>query len=76
MLAMLLRAPFASGAEPAKACATCHNPFHGFTDPARPSAGVTRQLGTRNSPTVINRLFSADQFWDGRAKDLEAQVAT
>jgi cytochrome c peroxidase len=55
-------------------CASCHNPFHGFADPARTSAGVTRQLGARNSPTVINRLFSADQFWDGRAKDLEAQA--
>ncbi len=55
-------------------CASCHNPFHGFTDPARTSAGVGQQLGRRNSPTVINRLFSADQFWDGRAKDLEAQA--
>jgi len=55
-------------------CASCHNPFHGFTDPARTSAGVAQQLGRRNSPTVINRLFSADQFWDGRAKDLEAQA--
>ncbi len=54
-------------------CASCHNPFHGFADPARTSAGVDAQLGSRNSPTVINRLFSADQFWDGRAKDLEAQ---
>jgi cytochrome c peroxidase len=56
------------------ACATCHNPFHGFTDPARTSAGVGRLLGGRNSPTVINRLFSAEQFWDGRAKDLEEQA--
>jgi len=56
------------------ACATCHNPFHGFADPARTSAGVSRQLGGRNSPTVLNRLFSAEQFWDGRAADLEAQA--
>jgi cytochrome c peroxidase len=55
-------------------CATCHNPFHGFADPARASAGVGRLLGGRNSPTVINRLFSAEQFWDGRAKDLEEQA--
>ena len=44
------------------ACATCHNPFHGFTDPNRFSAGVDGALGGRNSPTVINRLFSAEQF--------------
>jgi cytochrome c peroxidase len=56
------------------ACASCHNPYHGFTDPARTSAGVGHQLGGRNSPTVVNRLFSAEQFWDGRAKDLEEQA--
>jgi len=56
------------------ACASCHNPYHGFTDPAAVSAGVGGKTGTRNSPTVINRLFSADQFWDGRAKDLEEQA--
>ncbi|MFQ5668257.1 MAG: cytochrome-c peroxidase [Candidatus Binatia bacterium] len=55
-------------------CASCHIPFHGFTDPHRTSAGVGGKLGGRNSPTVINRLFSAEQFWDGRAQDLEAQV--
>ena len=56
------------------ACASCHNPFHGFADPARTSKGVGGKLGGRNSPTVINRLFSAEQFWDGRAKDLEEQA--
>ena len=55
-------------------CASCHNPYHGFADPARTSSGVGRLLGGRNSPTVINRLFSAEQFWDGRAKDLEEQA--
>jgi cytochrome c peroxidase len=55
------------------ACASCHNPYHGFADPSRTSSGVGFQLGARNSPTVINRLFSAEQFWDGRAKDLELQ---
>ncbi len=54
-------------------CASCHIPFHGFADPHRTSAGVGGKLGGRNSPTVINRLFSAEQFWDGRAKDLESQ---
>lgn len=55
-------------------CASCHNPFHGFADPNRTSSGVRGQLGGRNSPTVLNRLFSAEQFWDGRAKDLEEQA--
>jgi len=56
------------------ACASCHDPFHGFTDPARTSKGVAGKLGGRNSPTVINRLFSKEQFWDGRAADLEDQA--
>jgi cytochrome c peroxidase len=55
-------------------CATCHNPFHGFTDPGATSGGVGGSLGTRSSPTVINRLFSKEQFWDGRADDLEMQA--
>jgi cytochrome c peroxidase len=56
------------------ACASCHNPFHGFADPQRTSAGVGLQRGGRNSPTVLNRLFSSDQFWDGRAASLEEQA--
>src|SRR5215467_4706184 len=44
------------------ACASCHSPYHGFADPARTSSGVGFKLGARNSPTVINRLFSAEQF--------------
>ncbi|MGE5183621.1 MAG: cytochrome-c peroxidase [Acidobacteriota bacterium] len=56
------------------ACAGCHNPYHGFADPDPTSRGVGLKLGARNSPTVINRLFSAEQFWDGRAKDLEEQA--
>ncbi len=55
-------------------CASCHNPYHGFTDPGATSKGVGFKLGGRNSPTVINRLFSDVQFWDGRAKDLEEQA--
>lgn len=56
------------------ACATCHQPEHGFAEPRKTSQGVGGQLGGRNAPTVINRLFSADQFWDGRARDLEEQA--
>ncbi len=54
-------------------CASCHNPYHGFADPDATSAGVGFLTGGRNSPTSLNRLFSAEQFWDGRAKDLEEQ---
>src|SRR5262245_61884118 len=58
------------------ACATCHDPRHGFTDPRDEptSAGVGGALGTRNSPTVLNAAFLAAQFWDGRAATLEEQA--
>jgi len=55
-------------------CATCHDPGHGFAEPRRTSVGVGSQVGARNAPTVLNRLFSAEQFWDGRAADLEEQA--
>jgi cytochrome c peroxidase len=55
-------------------CASCHNPYHGFADAAATSEGVAGKRGERNSPTVINRLFSKEQFWDGRAADLEEQA--
>ncbi len=56
-------------------CATCHHPYHGFAEPNRTSEGVIAgSVGKRNAPTVINRLFSKEQFWDGRAADLEEQA--
>jgi cytochrome c peroxidase len=56
------------------ACASCHVPYHGFAEPDATSQGVGGQFGKRNAPTVINRLFSKEQFWDGRAADLEEQA--
>lgn len=56
------------------ACASCHSPQHGFADTDPTSKGVGGVRGGRNSPTVINRLFSDKQFWDGRAVDLEDQA--
>ena len=55
-------------------CASCHDPDKGFSDARPTSLGIGRQSGARNAPTVLNRLFSQDQFWDGRAADLEAQA--
>ena len=55
-------------------CATCHAPDKGFSDGRPTSSGIRDQKGARNAPTVMNRLFSKEQFWDGRAEDLEAQA--
>jgi cytochrome c peroxidase len=59
------------------ACATCHDPAKGFTDHRAEnatSAGVGGQHGQRNSPTVLNAMFHASEFWDGRAATLEDQA--
>jgi cytochrome c peroxidase len=55
-------------------CASCHDPKFGFTDGERFSKGIRGQLGGRSAPTVINRAYSLEQFWDGRAKSLEEQA--
>ena len=55
-------------------CASCHIPSHGFADPNPISPGIGGRRGARHAPTVLNRLFSQEQFWDGRAADLEAQA--
>ena len=49
-------------------CASCHDPDKGFSDGRPNSQGVNHQAGSRNAPTVMNRLFSKEQFWEiGRA---------
>ncbi|MEW6776118.1 MAG: cytochrome-c peroxidase [Bdellovibrionota bacterium] len=55
-------------------CASCHNPKHGWTDEGPTSTGIRGQKGGRRAPTVLNRLFSTAQFWDGRAASLEEQA--
>ena len=36
--------------------------------------GDSRATGGRSAPTIINRAYSLEQFWDGRAKTLEEQA--
>ena len=55
-------------------CATCHNPELGFADGLPVSTGIEGQQGQRSAPTIINRAFSKEQFWDGRGADLEDQA--
>ncbi|MBI4470859.1 MAG: c-type cytochrome [Acidobacteria bacterium] len=55
-------------------CASCHLTEAGFADPNQFSFGVGGQKGNRQAPTVINRIFSRTQFWDGRAGSLEEQA--
>jgi cytochrome c peroxidase len=55
-------------------CNTCHNLGTGGDDNLPTSVGHGWQKGPRNAPTVFNAVFSAAQFWDGRAEDLKAQA--
>jgi cytochrome c peroxidase len=55
-------------------CATCHDPANAFTDHSRVAIGVSGRAGTRNTPTILNAMFSERLFWDGRAGSLEEQA--
>jgi len=55
-------------------CATCHDPHAGWAEHTPTSTGISKQVGARNSPTVINAAYATSQFWDGRAPSLEAQA--
>ena len=55
-------------------CASCHAPEHGFGDGRHVSTGIGGQKGGRSAPSVINRVYGALQFWDGRAASLEDQA--
>ncbi|MBY0246362.1 MAG: c-type cytochrome [Nitrospiraceae bacterium] len=55
------------------ACASCHIATVAFTDSRPVSRGVRGLTGDRNAPTIINRVFGKQLFWDGRAATLEEQ---
>jgi len=55
-------------------CNSCHNLNSYGVDNLSTSPGDEKKLGGRNSPTVIYASLHANQFWDGRAKDVEEQA--
>ena len=59
-----------------QACVSCHKLDDGFAgvDNLPTSPGARGEIGTRNSPTVLNAGFQDSQFWDGRAEDLVDQA--
>jgi cytochrome c peroxidase len=56
------------------ACASCHQPEHGFASAEARPRGVHGQLGRRRAPSLLNRAFGRAFFWDGRAATLEEQA--
>ena len=57
-------------------CNFCHNLSEGGDDGVGASTGHKWRHNPHhlNAPTVYNAVFFGSQFWDGRAKDLEAQA--
>lgn len=59
-----------------RACASCHDPNNAFTDGLKQGMAIDRQ-GTlrRNTPTVLNAVFSRRFFYDLRAMRISDVVA-
>ncbi len=55
-------------------CNSCHQLDNYGVDGKQFSEGHKKQLGNRNSPTVMNAGLHFLQFWDGRAKNVEEQA--
>lgn len=55
-------------------CNSCHNLKTFGVDNEPTSPGTDGIRGGRNSPTSLNAYLHFVQFWDGRAKDVEAQA--
>lgn len=55
-------------------CNSCHDLESFGDDGLKVSKGIHDQLGGRSAPTVYNAAIHIAQFWDGRAKDVEAQA--
>lgn len=55
-------------------CATCHRPELALTDGRARALGDDGALGSRNTPSIVNRAFGRTHFWDGRAASLEEQA--
>lgn len=58
-------------------CATCHSQSQAFTDGLAIARGnEPTDAGVRNTPTLLNRLFSAMQGWSGIDPALDVQALT
>jgi len=56
-----------------RACASCHSPDHGFSDPARVSEDDVG-LTVRHSQTLIDGHLNPSAHWDGEFDGVEALV--
>lgn len=54
------------------ACATCHDPYQGYSDGRPQAVGIRGQIGQFNTPTILNP-FGRFMFWDGRTDGMPTQ---
>jgi cytochrome c peroxidase len=57
-----------------RSCATCHLPGKHFTDGLPQNTSLLGGVLPRNTPSLMYSTYQYAQFWDGRAKSLEAQI--
>lgn len=55
-------------------CNSCHSLERYGVDGKKTSTGFEGKQGGRNAPTVYHAAGHFEQFWDGRAADVEAQA--
>ena len=55
-------------------CSSCHNPQTSWADHLTVPVGHDHQVGTRNTPSLLNVYARKSLFWDGRAHSLEEQA--
>ncbi len=70
---MLFFDPMISGSNQIS-CSSCHNPQTSWADKLSVSVGHDHQIGSRNTPSLLNVKARKTFFWDGRATTLEEQV--
>ncbi|MFG1433149.1 cytochrome c peroxidase [Xanthobacter sp. V2C-8] len=58
------------------ACASCHDPAHGFSVPDKVGTGIGGAQGRRNPPALFSVARRAHLDWDGGGGALAARVLT
>ncbi|HRE30683.1 MAG TPA: cytochrome c peroxidase [Candidatus Berkiella sp.] len=56
-------------------CASCHQLKNAGVDNLPQYIGMNKQVGTVNTPTILNVSLNFRQFWDGRAKSIAEAIS-
>tara|TARA_R110002096_G_scaffold77896_4_gene183212 strand:+ start:8093 stop:9157 length:1065 start_codon:yes stop_codon:yes gene_type:complete len=56
------------------ACASCHDPAHGFSSPESINKTAAGTANQRHTPSLVNIAYHSEFYWDGRTSPLEAHI--